>query len=182
MAEDGAPVDLEIQAPDFRRLLQDMRHLENAKPLKRQLGQAMRAAGKPMLKQVRQNVRQVPSGRSYGKSKKKEQGNLRRNIAKAATIQVRTGARGAGLVVRINPRKMPDGPTARGTQRNLPAYLDGQISHSFATWRHPVFGSKDHWVTQKQHPYFLKAIEQHRGQALREVADAMEKIRRELAT
>lgn len=170
MAEDG--VSLDIQASDLRQLLQDVRRLENAKPLKRELGQAMRNAGKPMLRDIRRNAHAIPSSRAL-KRAKGEPHALRKSISKAAKIQVRTGAKGAGLVIRIDPRKMPAG------MNNLPGYMEG--SRPFERWRHPVFGTSA-YVTQKPHPYFLNAIKAHESQALREVGEALDKIRRHLET
>lgn len=165
-------LDVEIRADELRALLQQMRRLENAKPLKKELGQAMRAAGKPMLKSVRAGVLATPSTRSVRKKKGHVQGELRRNIAKAAKIQVRTGGRGAGVVIRIDPRKMPAG------KNNLPGYLDGRPP--FDRWRHPVFGNSDVFVTQRSHPFFLQAIQPHMGEATRQIDEALNKIRREL--
>lgn len=165
-------VEVEIKAEELRQLLQQMRRLENAKELKKELTGAMRAAGKPMLKSVRAAVLATPSSRSVRKKKNHVQGELRHSIARAAKLQVRAGARGAGVVIRIDPRKMPPG------KNNLPGYLDGRPP--FERWRHPVYGNTSNFVTQRPHPYFLKAIEPHQGQAMRQVADALDKVRRQL--
>lgn len=165
-------IDVEIRAEELRQLLQQMRRLENAKELKKELTQAMRAAGKPMLKAVRAGVLATPSTRSVRKKKGHTQGELRRNIAKATKMQVRAGARGAGVVIRVAPRKMPT------KQNNLPGYLDGRPP--FERWRHPVFGNREVIVTQRPHPFFLKAIEPHQGAALRQVNEALDKVRRHL--
>lgn len=59
-----------------------------------------------------------------------------------------TGTR-AGVRVYIDGRKMPSG------KRTLPKYVEGVPK--WTKWRHPVFGNRDAWVSQRSTPFFARA-------------------------
>lgn len=154
---------------DLQLLVRSLRGLEDQKELKKILTTAMRTGGKPMLVAARKGALAIPV--TSGEKPKKGPG-LRRSISKATKMQVRTG-RGAGVVIRVDPRKMPP------KQNNLPAYMEGRAP--FQRWKHPIYGSEAR-VTQPPNPYFFKAIQAHQAPALHALEDAMDTVRRRLET
>lgn len=154
---------------DLQLLVRSLRGFEDQKELKKILTTAMRTGGKPMLKAARTAVKALPSkgGPRVGRP------GLRAATAKATKLQVRTG-KGAGVVIRVDPRKMPPG------MNNLPAYMEGRPP--FERHRHPVFGPRDSepYAAQPATPYFFAAIAQHQGAALAALEDAVDTVRRRL--
>lgn len=45
-------------------------------------------------------------------------------------------------------------------------------------FRHPVFGNRDVWVTQKARPFLLPAVDEHRDEFLDKAGDAVDKAAR----
>jgi len=107
--------------------------------IRRQMVTDLRRVSKPIVPRVRNAIMAIPS---------KHDGTLRRELARATTLQVRSVGKETGIKVRVDGRKMP------GSKRGLPSRMEGKVR-----WRHPVFGDPDVWVGQNAHPYFYKNVE-----------------------
>lgn len=125
---------------ELRRISLELRRMGGGE-LTRKLRKELRAAAAPLVPQVRASIMQIPTtgDKSSG---------LRRRMAKATRLELRTVGREAGVAIRVDGRKMPTG------QGRLPAYMEG----SRKRWRHPVYGNRNNWVGQQPHPYFYNVV------------------------
>lgn len=108
--------------------------------LAKELKSELRKAARPMVPKVRAAIRQIPS---------KHDGTLRNQMAAATGSQFRSAGAQAGITIKVDGRKMPDGKKA------LPAYMEGRKK----PWRHPVYGNRDVWAAQPDHSFFFKTVE-----------------------
>lgn len=134
--------DLELRTSrDLVRIARELRHVDD-KELTRRFRRELRAAAKPLVPAVRQAIRRIPSTRPY------QAGGLRGRLSKAVKLEVKTSGRQAGVVIRVDGRKMPS------HEKALQSYLEGTKPR----WRHPVFGRRTAWVQQPPKPYFYRTV------------------------
>lgn len=88
--------------------------------------------------------------------------SLREGIASASGASVSAGARKVELAFKVRASQLPP------SQRKLPRRWDQENG-----WRHPVFGNRNVWVTQRGHPYFRKTIFRSSDAIRASVVDAM---------
>jgi hypothetical protein len=159
-----ADAEIEIRANGARRFADAARQLRAVDPkLKNSLTRRIRAAGKPIVQDVRAAVLAAPA-------KGPRHTGLRAAIAKAVTIATSTSKGNPGIRFRVPGNRMPSG------QRSLPPYFEGYRGN----WRHPVFGNREVWVPQDAHPYFYPTIRRHaddfRDACRQAVDDALESV------
>jgi hypothetical protein len=158
---------LEVQGRrELARLARDIRALEDGRALDAELREELAKVGAPAVREVRASIRAIPSKGQSGRAGRR---SLRSEMARATEYKVRTTRR-PGLIVWVNPRRMPPG------KNNLPGYMDG--ARPFHRWRHPTFGS---WsgrraVTQRPHPYNDRGIASVPGDAERAGANVLDYI------
>lgn len=168
--------DLRFRIEDgqaLRQMMRDLRELENGKEIAKRLRRGLRKAAKPMVPAVRRSVLALPS---RGENAARERDSLRRSIAKATQVRVKTAGARPHVAVWVNPKRMPEG------QENLPAYLEGL--RPFHRWRHPVYkreGRNTAWVTQPPKPYFYRAIRPLEDGVAEEGRRVMNEIATEIA-
>ena len=142
---------------DLRRLTRQLRGLEDGKKVRAEMRRALKAvADDRMVPAVRAAALAIPSKRE---SARRGRRSLRRSIARATQTRVRMAGPRAGVLVWVNPKRMPPG------QQNLPAYMEGL--RPFQRWRKPLFGDTEHWYTQRPHPYFYRAVRPHEDDTAR---------------
>ena len=154
------------QGQQFRDLSRRLREMEDGKEIAKRLRRELRRAARPMVPAVRAAVLATPS---RGDNARRGRDSLRRSIARATQLQVKTSGSRPGVRVWINPRRMPEG------QHNLPAYMEG--IKPFDRWRHPVYGDENTWVTQEARPFFYRAIRPYEDG----VVEAGDRVLREIA-
>lgn len=163
-----ADAEIEIRANGARRFRDAALALRKVDPkLKNALTRRIRAAGKPVVADVRRAVLAAPA---HGP----RHTGLRAAIAKAVTLATSTSKGNPGIRFRVPGSRMPSG------QRSLPPYFEGYRSN----WRHPTFGHKvwkdgrSAWQPQGAHPYFFRTIQGHaddfRDACRQAVDDALE--------
>jgi hypothetical protein len=181
------PIRISIAATnvsEYRKLAKELRKAGKT-DLRKQLRKQIADAGRPVLDDVKAAVRDMPvTSRGGGGAQRR-----RFNVARASTERAKASAarRGAGLRSTIaSATKLQI--TAKGVrfvvqssklpadQRTLPRHLDSEKG-----WRHPVFGDRDVWVTQKGRPYFGSTIKRKAPAFRKAIVDAMEKIRQQLS-
>ncbi len=122
--------------PELARIVRELKKMGDGKEIVKRFRSELRSASKPILPAVRTSIGNIPS--------KQQKHSLRKEMQRASTLSITTSGRSAGIVVRVDGRKMPD------RKGSLPAYMEGTKKR----WRHPVFGNRDNWVDQSKHPYF----------------------------
>lgn len=113
--------------------------------LRRELRPALRHAGEELRSDMRRRA-------SYSS-----------RIPGAIGLTVSFSAKGGGIRLRVNSRKAPH---ARVLER-------GNLGGRAGTFRHPVFGDRDHWVTQETRPFFFPALKAGRTQVKNNVRGAV---------
>lgn len=153
-----ADAEIEIRATGARRFRDAAMALRAVDPkLKNALTRRIRAAGRPILQNVRAAVLATPA-------KGPRHTGLRRAIAKAATVATSTSRTNPGIRFRVPGSRMPSG------QKSLPPYLEGYRGN----WRHPLFGNRDHWYPQSPHPFFAPTIREHADDFRRAIGEAID--------
>jgi hypothetical protein len=159
-------------AGDLKAVNKQLRQQADGKELRKELTGGIRQVLGPVRDQVKAAYLAGPS-RELPKSRSRAPlGSLRRLLAKATRIEVRTTGRMAGARIRVDGRKMP------AQMRSLPAMWEGPPRGK--RWRHPVFGDRETWVAQPSHPTFYPTVEPHTDDAGRAVDKVLDGIRREL--
>ncbi|MFI0481743.1 hypothetical protein [Actinomadura sp. 9N215] len=132
----------------------------------------LKTAAAPMVPAVRGAIRAIPNSSNAQRSRAgRRRPGMRTALARAVTVQVRTGGRRAGVSLFMNPRRMADGTKA------LPAYFEA--TPGYTRFRHPVFGT-DTWVTQRPHPYFTRTVNAADKRLLRATDEIIARIKREV--
>lgn len=156
------------------------------KELRASLNKGIRAAAKPAVDDLKAAVMAIDSkvtGKSgassgevaraqhagSGKVQRKRSHGLRATIARSIQVKITASGPRAGVRIRIDGSKLPE------DQQKLPKALD-----SAKGWRHPVFGNKNVWVTQKGKPWWAVTINKHEDEmrsrilaAMKETADKL---------
>lgn len=83
-----------------------------------------------------------------------------RRIPASLRVSVLFGARTAGVVVKARSSVAPHAKAYEG--------------RTGATFRHPVFGDRDVWVTQSARPFLRPALASHRGDVVRAAEQAIQ--------
>jgi len=125
----------QISADDLADVATALRYEEDGLRLRRQLAKELRQAVEPAVASAKA---QIMSMGSAGLAHEGEP--LRSAIARQVKAQTTLTAKSAGVRVRVSTRGMPRGfrQAPRRTNRD--------------NWRHPVFGNRDVWVTQRGKP------------------------------
>lgn len=125
---------------ELRRISLELRRMGGGE-LTKKLRRELRKAAQPLVPAVRASIMQIPTtgDKSTG---------LRRQMAKATKLEMKTTGRQAGIAIRVDGRKMPS------RCGRLPSYMEGTRKR----WRHPVYGNRNVWVGQQAHPYFYNVV------------------------
>lgn len=113
--------------------------------LRRELRPALRSAAESIVNDMR--------GRASYSSR----------IPGAIRTTVSFARRGGGVTIRVDSNRAPH---ARVLERGN----DGSRSDTF---RHPVFGDRDVWVSQPTRPFFFPAVSAGRDQLKKNISDAI---------
>lgn len=159
-------VQVRVEPDGLTETVRRLRQTAQGKQLLKQLRKDTRRSLAPAVPAIRSAVKGLPS---KGESARRGRPGLRKTTAKATRLQVKLTATKAGVTVRVDPRKMPQG------MHNLPAYVEG----TFKPWRVKEFGT-DRVHEQHAHPYFDPIIRRYRPQAVRAIEEALDKVRGEL--
>jgi hypothetical protein len=148
-----------VDSGDLKALNKALKQLEDGKEIRKALGRELRGIVRDqgLVEDVRQAWRTAPS-------QEREAPKLREALAKATRVQVRFTGKEAGVLIRTDGRKMPD------KMKALPAYAEGIRRKP---WRHPVYGNRNAWVTQKPFPRFYEAVQPNQAAARRQLEQAV---------
>jgi hypothetical protein len=149
----------------LQALVRALRAEEDGKQLRRDLAKNMRAALRPAAAEAKSAIMSMASA-GPGTSPA-----LRSSIARKIRPEVKLGGRWSGARVKAfktkNVRGFPHAP---------------KRTNSAGGWRHPVFGDRDVWVTQRgKVDWFDRSFEGRENTYRRAVLDAMEDMARRIA-
>lgn len=163
------------------------------KDLRAKLREKINEAGKPVVEDVRTAVRSLQVTSHGGGGKRRQQfaalqagrrahrrgadvraaaqrafrrsTRLRDAVASATKLQIT----GKGVRFVVASGQLPE------SQRTLPRHLDSPKG-----WRHPVFGNKEHWVSQKGGPWFAETIKKKAPAFRSAIVKAMDEITKDI--
>ena len=136
----------------------------------RQLGQAIKAEGKPALDDLRASARRVSvTGQRTGAANRFTHAStpkrLRERMAAATSLEFRANANEARVSFHTDSARM-------GTARVVPRYIDlGK------PWRHPIMGGRSRWASSKGEPWFFPPIKKHLPQFRKRIDAVLDEIR-----
>jgi hypothetical protein len=138
-----------------------LREVTNGPQLRREMTKALRQGTRPAVVGVRAAALSLPA--------KHPSSGLRRDMAAAVSVQVRTTGNQAGVRVRIPRRRL-------GSKAALPRVTNRGV------WRHPVFGDRGTWVTQtSQRGWFDRAAAAAAPQVRRALDQVIDDLDRKLS-
>jgi gas vesicle protein len=168
MSGGGPPFSLGVETHHgLDALVRALRAEEDGKELRKDLAKNMREALKPGAQQAKSSIMAMPSGGIMPTAPA-----LRSSIARKIRPEVKLGGRWSGARVKAfktkNIRNFPNAP---------------KRTNRAAGWRHPVFGNRDQWVTQRgKVEWFDRAFQGHEGIYKAAVEQAMEDMAQRIAS
>jgi hypothetical protein len=142
------PITAEIAPADLGRLMREIKAFDA------NLAKNMRKRIRDRLTPVKAQVQAAYRAQGTG-------GGTYEAIAQSVQIKVAAG-KNAGVSLGVNTRKLTprQRAVARGTEKG--------------TWRHPVFGNRERWVSQTANPVFGPIVAQELPAIQREVLAAIQ--------
>lgn len=121
------------------------------------LRDSLRRSARPLAAKARAKVRALPT-------KGRGSTGLRRRVARGVEVSATTD-RPPRVQIRVRMRQRDE--------RNLPRYMDKRD-----TWRHPVFGNRSVWVTQKspRGDWFLETMRRGERDIRAEISEVLEDV------
>lgn len=167
---------LEIQArgsESLRRMADALRRADR-EDLRRGLDRAIRRAAKPTVADLQEAARSIKTqGQRKPGAKRpftKEVGakGTRAKIAEAVAATVSTAGEDPRVRFQVRTSKLP------AEIQNMPRKFDE------GTFRHPVMGNRDVWVTQTSDPWFFKPIRKNLDTFRAAIDAELDKVRANL--
>lgn len=147
--------------------------------VRKALRRRLTAAAKPVVQDVKQAARSLPSkgGEVSTKRRKKDETvGLRASLALATQSYFYATQKGGGIKIRVSRSKFL---AVSGRPNTIPYYVEGRRKRA---WKHPVFektkgpvlkGNAENWVTQDPTPFLGETVQKHRAVYAREVTEAI---------
>ena len=169
------PVSLTIKGADkLRTMARKLREASNVE-LPRELQKAIREASKPTLRAIQESARHIntkgipkPGAKHSFRGPSASKG-LRQKIAEAVVADVQTGGDDPRVQFRVSQAKLPD------NIKQMPRKFDAG-----GTFRHPVMGNREVWVSQTGDPWFWPPIRDHIRDFRAEIDKALDNVARKL--
>jgi hypothetical protein len=157
---------------DLKAVSRALRQQADGKQLRRQLVKELGGIARPLASKVRAAWRAAPShGHQSATRGRREQPDLRALLSKATRSQVRLTGKDAGVRIRTDGRKLSSG------MRALPTYAEG----TKRPWRHPIYGNRNAWASQRSFPRFYQAVKPDEAAARHAAERAVENIFKQIA-
>jgi hypothetical protein len=157
-----------VDSGDLKAVSKALRGHADGKRLRKELVAELKAAAGPLVPKVKAAWLAAPSqGHGTSARGRRAQPDLRTLLAGSTWAQARLTGKEAGVRVRSDGRKMPSRSKA------LPGYAEGIRRRP---WRHPVFGGRETWVTQRPFPRFFEAVQPDEAAARRRCNAAVDTV------
>ncbi len=157
---------VQIDPKSLHLLVRALRSEADGKELRRDLIRGLRAVAEPAAMAARGAILSMGTG---GVSQAEP--GLRTSVAAATKVVVRTGKNRPGVAVRVKKNTMPRG------FRNAPKRLQSKKG-----WRHPVFGNREIWVTQRGKPgWFDDTLRKAAPEARAAMGQVLENVARRIS-
>lgn len=165
---------ISVESRDLRRFAESVQGLE--KDVKRDLNKRIRTVAEPIAREVRNAALGLPTGtegkRQRLSKKRLEAGQrmgLRAGLAAATEVRQRSNARNPGVRIVVSRSQFAK---QTGKAATLPRYVEGLRR---GPWRHPLFGNREVWFTQRRKPFLLRTVLPHKNQVREAILDEFER-------
>lgn len=152
-------VRIEHAGPELRAMAARLRRSSDPRRMRAEMMNGLKEGVKPAVTRSKAAALALPSsGRSST--------GFRRKLARTINTQIRTGGKDAGVRVRISKARMgSQAPLVKATE--------------IGRWRHPVYGNRNAWVTQRSRRGWFDDANRYSGspvrRALQKVFDDIER-------
>lgn len=183
-------MDVRVAGADqMRKLARDLKKVD--KKLATKLRKSIRDAARPAVADAKTAITNLPVTGSRGgggtartekhlervkdptsdkaRIRAQRRSGLRRTIAASIKVDIRDGGKRAGVRIIVDASKLPT------DQKTLPRRLNSKKG-----WRHPLFGNRDRWYTQRGRPWFEVSIQRHARRVRKTILAAMDELAKEL--
>lgn len=143
-----------VEAREFSELFNAAKAFD--KNLAKQLRKDLRVAAKPVVADVKREVKAIPTTGKYGSG-------VRAKTARGVGLRISAAKRGGAVTIVTADRALP--PRQKAMSRLL----------NQKRWRRPVGKTRQRWVWQTSQPYFETSILRHQVALRRAVEDALDK-------
>lgn len=160
---------------DLRKMARALRQADTGGGMKRELGKAMRDAGRPTLDAIKRSAEDIKTtgfrkpNAKHPFEKVIDAPGTRKKIADAAMLDVKVEEEDPRVRFRISEAKLPE------SLKGMPRHFD-----SGKKWRHPVLGNREAWVSQIGDPWFWPPIRDNIKTFRREIDQALDRTREKL--
>jgi hypothetical protein len=164
-------LDVQIKGANKLREMAIQLRLADKQVLGRELNKAIKDAATPTLKDIRDSAESLKTtgvrkpGAKHPFTKVMPPKGLRHKVAESVEAQVSVFAENPRVRFRTGKGLPPE-------LANMPRNLD-----SPGTFRHPVMGNREVWVSQRGDPWFWKPIERNLGTFRGEIDKALDRTR-----
>lgn len=127
--------------------------------LKKALRKRLIDLAKPIVAETKQAEMNLPSKSGEVLQTRKKKGTtlgFRASLAAATKADFNGTGKGAALHIRVSTSRFL---AVSGRPRTLPYYMEGRRKRP---WRHPVFGNKDNWTSQKSKPFLGEVVSRNK--------------------
>lgn len=145
---------MEAEATEFSRVFRMAKEFD--KEIVKRIRRNIRDAAAPAVADVKREVQKPPPGGGKRSAKvrvvkrgKESSVNLRAALAAGTSLRITARARGGTVTIATDARSLPaaKAPMVRAYNKR--------------SFRHPLFGDKEHWYAQSGRPYFGPVILRH---------------------
>lgn len=169
------PIALTVKGADkLREMARKLREAHRT-DLPKELDRAIRGAAKPTLAAIREAARRIetkgvpkPGAKHPFRGPSTPKG-LRDKIAGAVVADARTGGEDPRVQFRVASSKLP------ANIQQMPRKFDAG-----GTFRHPVMGNREIWVSQTAKPWFWAPIRDHIKDFRGEIDKALDEVKAKL--
>lgn len=162
MASGAIELDLSQPAERLLKLANALKSEAEGKTIRKELTKGIRSAAGPARQAARAEIRSMRSKGHRGPS-------LRSAIASGISISVKPAGKDVGVRIQAKQTKL------RGFSR-APEYTDGP------GWRHPVFGHRTRWVSQRgKNNWFEGSIKKEKPEIRKEIERVMDETAERIA-
>jgi hypothetical protein len=150
-----------VDSGDLKAISKALRHHADGRRLRAELVAELKETARPMQAAARAAWLAAPSTQPASGQ------DLRKLLARSTWVQARLTGKEAGVRVRSDGRRMPN------RMKAIPGYAEGIRRRP---WRHPVYGNRDVWRTQRPFPRFYAAVQPNEAAARRRVSAAIDAV------
>jgi hypothetical protein len=161
--------EVKIDATEFVKFYKAVSQIDPE--IKKALRKHLMETAKPIVEDVRKAALAIPSSRGTGETRKKKGQSLGLRASIAAAVKSDFNGTGRGAVVHVRVSRTRFLAVSGRENVSLPYYMEGRRRRP---WRHPVFGNRENWVEQDEHPFLAVTVFKHKEAFMKSMENAVD--------